>query len=87
MNSDQADELANECSKRWAKLKGNTFVKGMWQYPRLRGLGHSKSEIIKMARQADSDNYWYKDLENKSKTADVEYWNRLLKNDLRTLSP
>lgn len=86
MNSDQADELANICSQRWSKSKGNTFVKGMWQYPRLRGLGYSKNDIIKMSRQPDVDNYWYKDLESKSRNADLDYWDRLIKNAHRICS-
>lgn len=78
MNSFQADELANECSTRWSKLKGQTFIKGMWQYPRLRGLGYSKDEIFKMARTADTDNHWYKDLSTRTRNFDNIYWQNLL---------
>lgn len=79
MNSDQADLLANVCSARWSKLKGNTFVKGMWQYPRLRGLGYSKEEIIQMSRTPDTNNIWYNDLSHRTIEFDKRYWELLAK--------
>lgn len=78
MNSEQADSLANICSTRWAKLKGDTFIKGMWQYPRLRGLGYSKQEILSMSRIPDSHQTWYNDLVERTSIFDQTYWQLLL---------
>lgn len=79
MDSDQASKLTVEFLNAWTEKKHRTIFRNVFDYPILRTLGFSKSEIFEMGRNEQKAFEWGSQVMSRFESFKTSYWDQLLK--------